>query len=166
VRAETNGRNCLADRRFAPADWRRPKRLVMAQKHNPSAERMHQQARLEAAHGAAAGASCHDPARTGRLENRIRASWATCQRYGKSTRLPWITLQPGAKAVPEFCDLDVIWPAESLELTHRMTSSSIVKYAEVLPSANDASCVLCANREPPVVPCLSTRFRNRSSISL
>ena len=32
-----------------------------------------------------------------------------------SSKQPWVTLSPGAKAVPEFYDLDAVWPAESLE---------------------------------------------------
>jgi len=29
--------------------------------------------------------------------------------------MPWVTLPPGAKAVPEFYDLAAVWPAASLE---------------------------------------------------
>ena len=32
-----------------------------------------------------------------------------------STRLPWVVLPEGSRAVPEFYDLKVTWPAESLE---------------------------------------------------
>jgi hypothetical protein len=32
-----------------------------------------------------------------------------------SSKLPWVTLPAGAKAVPEFYDLDAVWSAESLE---------------------------------------------------
>jgi hypothetical protein len=31
-----------------------------------------------------------------------------------STKQPWVTLPPGAKAVVEFYDLPTTWPAESL----------------------------------------------------
>ena len=32
-----------------------------------------------------------------------------------SSKQPWVALPPGAKAVPEFYDLDAVWPIESLE---------------------------------------------------
>ena len=32
-----------------------------------------------------------------------------------STKLPWVVLPPGAKAVPEFYDVAEVWPAESRE---------------------------------------------------
>ena len=32
-----------------------------------------------------------------------------------SSKLPWVTLPADAKAVPEFYDLDAVWPAESME---------------------------------------------------
>ena len=32
-----------------------------------------------------------------------------------SSKQPWVTLPPGAKAVPEFYDLAAVWPPESLE---------------------------------------------------
>jgi hypothetical protein len=32
-----------------------------------------------------------------------------------SSKQPWVTLAPGTNAVPEFYDLDAVWPAESLE---------------------------------------------------
>ena len=32
-----------------------------------------------------------------------------------STKQPWVTLPPGARAVPEFYDVPTVWPAESLE---------------------------------------------------
>ena len=32
-----------------------------------------------------------------------------------SSRQQWVMLPPGAKAVPEFYDLDAVWSAESLE---------------------------------------------------
>jgi len=32
-----------------------------------------------------------------------------------SSKLPWVTLPPGARAVPEFYDLPATWSAESLE---------------------------------------------------
>jgi hypothetical protein len=32
-----------------------------------------------------------------------------------SSKQPWVTLPPGAKAVPEFYDLTAVWPAASLE---------------------------------------------------
>jgi hypothetical protein len=32
-----------------------------------------------------------------------------------STKQHWVTLPPGAKAVPEFYDIEAVWPAESLE---------------------------------------------------
>src|SRR5215467_7371805 len=31
-----------------------------------------------------------------------------------SSKQPWVTLPPGAKAVPEFYDVPKVWPAESL----------------------------------------------------
>jgi len=32
-----------------------------------------------------------------------------------STKQPWVTLPPGAKAVPEFYDTDAVWSAEAKE---------------------------------------------------
>jgi hypothetical protein len=32
-----------------------------------------------------------------------------------STKQPWVTLPPGAKAVPELYDINEVWPAESLD---------------------------------------------------
>ena len=32
-----------------------------------------------------------------------------------SSKQQWVMLPPGAKAVPEFYDLDAVWSAESLE---------------------------------------------------
>jgi hypothetical protein len=32
-----------------------------------------------------------------------------------SSKQPWVTLPPSAKAVPEFYDLETVWSAESLE---------------------------------------------------
>jgi hypothetical protein len=32
-----------------------------------------------------------------------------------SSKQPWLTLPPGAKAVPEFYDIEAYWPRESLE---------------------------------------------------
>jgi hypothetical protein len=32
-----------------------------------------------------------------------------------ASKQPWVTLPPDAKAVPEFYDLEKVWPAESLE---------------------------------------------------
>jgi hypothetical protein len=32
-----------------------------------------------------------------------------------STKQPWVMLPPGAKAVPEFYEIDEVWPADSLE---------------------------------------------------
>jgi hypothetical protein len=32
-----------------------------------------------------------------------------------SSKQPWVTLPPGARAVPEFYDLETVWPPESLE---------------------------------------------------
>jgi hypothetical protein len=32
-----------------------------------------------------------------------------------STKLPWVVIPPGARAVPEFYDIPTTWPAESLE---------------------------------------------------
>jgi hypothetical protein len=32
-----------------------------------------------------------------------------------SSKQPWLVLPSDAKAVPEFYDLDAVWPAESLE---------------------------------------------------
>jgi hypothetical protein len=32
-----------------------------------------------------------------------------------STKQPWVTLPPSAKAVPEFYDINEVWPAESLD---------------------------------------------------
>jgi hypothetical protein len=32
-----------------------------------------------------------------------------------STKPPWVTLPPGARAVPEYYDRNDVWPRESLE---------------------------------------------------
>ena len=32
-----------------------------------------------------------------------------------SSKQPWVTLSSSARAVPEFYELDAVWPAESLE---------------------------------------------------
>ena len=37
-----------------------------------------------------------------------------------SSKQPWVTLSPSAKAVPEFYDLDAVWPVESLERLRAM----------------------------------------------
>lgn len=40
-----------------------------------------------------------------------------------STKLPWVTLPPGAVAFPEFYDVDKVWPQESLERRRIMRES-------------------------------------------
>ena len=37
-----------------------------------------------------------------------------------SSKQPWVSLPPDAKEVPEFYDLDTMWPAESLERLRTM----------------------------------------------
>jgi len=41
-----------------------------------------------------------------------------------SSKQPWVTLPPGAKAVSEFYDRDAVWPAESLERRRLMRAKS------------------------------------------
>jgi hypothetical protein len=41
-----------------------------------------------------------------------------------SSKQPWVTLPPGAKAVPEFYDVDEVWPTESLERRRRMRAKT------------------------------------------
>ena len=41
-----------------------------------------------------------------------------------SSKQPWVTLPPGARAVPEFYDLDAVWSAESLERRRMMRAKS------------------------------------------
>src|SRR6516225_7630851 len=41
-----------------------------------------------------------------------------------SSKQSWVTLPAGAKAVPEFYDLDAVWPAESLERRRLMRAKA------------------------------------------
>jgi hypothetical protein len=41
-----------------------------------------------------------------------------------SSMQPWVTLPPGAKAVPEFYDIDKVWPIESLERRRLMRAKT------------------------------------------
>jgi hypothetical protein len=41
-----------------------------------------------------------------------------------SSKQPWVTLPAGAKTVPEFYDLDAVWPAESLERRRLMRANA------------------------------------------
>jgi hypothetical protein len=41
-----------------------------------------------------------------------------------SSKQPWVMLPAGAKAVPEFYDLDAVWPTESLERRRLMRGES------------------------------------------
>lgn len=41
-----------------------------------------------------------------------------------STKQPWVTLPSGAKVVPEFYDLESVWPAESLERRRLMRTKT------------------------------------------
>jgi hypothetical protein len=41
-----------------------------------------------------------------------------------SSKQPWVTLPPGAKAVPEFYEPDAVWPAESLERRRLMRAKA------------------------------------------
>jgi hypothetical protein len=41
-----------------------------------------------------------------------------------SSKQPWVTLQAAAKAVPEFYDLDAVWPAESMERLRLMRAKA------------------------------------------
>jgi hypothetical protein len=41
-----------------------------------------------------------------------------------SSKQQWVTLPPGAKAVPEFYDLDAVWSAESLERRRLMRAKA------------------------------------------
>ena len=41
-----------------------------------------------------------------------------------SSKPPWVTLPPGANAVPEFYDLDAVWSAESLERRRLMRAKA------------------------------------------
>ena len=41
-----------------------------------------------------------------------------------SSKQPWVTLPPGARAVPEFYDLEAVWSAESLERRRMMRAKS------------------------------------------
>jgi len=41
-----------------------------------------------------------------------------------SSKQPWVTLPPGAKAVPEFYDLEAVWSADSLERRRIMRAKS------------------------------------------
>jgi hypothetical protein len=41
-----------------------------------------------------------------------------------SSKQHWVTLPPGAKAVPEFYDVDETWPAKSLERRRRMRAKT------------------------------------------
>ena len=41
-----------------------------------------------------------------------------------SSKQPWVPLSPSAKAVPEFYDLDAVWPVESLERLRAMRAKA------------------------------------------
>jgi hypothetical protein len=41
-----------------------------------------------------------------------------------SSKQPWITLPPGARVVPEFYELEAVWPAESLERRRLMRAKA------------------------------------------
>jgi hypothetical protein len=41
-----------------------------------------------------------------------------------SSKQPWVTLPANAKAVPEFYDLNAVWPAESLERRRLMRAKA------------------------------------------
>jgi hypothetical protein len=41
-----------------------------------------------------------------------------------SSKQPWVMLPAGAKAVPEFYDLDAVWPSESLERRRLMRAKA------------------------------------------
>jgi hypothetical protein len=41
-----------------------------------------------------------------------------------SSKQPWVTLPPRARAVPEFYELDAVWPAESLERRRLMRAKA------------------------------------------
>ena len=41
-----------------------------------------------------------------------------------SSKQPWVTLSPSTKAVPEFYDLDAVWPVESLERLRAMRAKA------------------------------------------
>jgi hypothetical protein len=41
-----------------------------------------------------------------------------------SSKQPWLTLPPGANAVPEFYDVNTVWPAESLERRRAMRAKA------------------------------------------
>ena len=41
-----------------------------------------------------------------------------------SSKQPWLTLSPSAKAVPEFYDLGAVWPVESLERVRAMRAKA------------------------------------------
>ena len=41
-----------------------------------------------------------------------------------SSKQPWVTLPPGARAVPEFYDVPAVWPAESLERVRAMRAKA------------------------------------------
>jgi hypothetical protein len=43
-----------------------------------------------------------------------------------STKQPWVTLPPGAKAVPELYDINEVWPAESLDRRRRLISACLI----------------------------------------
>ena len=41
-----------------------------------------------------------------------------------SSKQPWVTLPPGAKAVPEFYNINEIWQAESLDRRRLMRAKT------------------------------------------
>jgi hypothetical protein len=41
-----------------------------------------------------------------------------------SSKQPWVTLPAGAKAVPEFYDLNAVWPAESFKRRRLMRAKA------------------------------------------
>jgi hypothetical protein len=47
-----------------------------------------------------------------------------------SSKQPWVTLPPGAMAVPEFYDLATVWSAESLERRRIITANQAATKTE------------------------------------
>jgi len=52
-----------------------------------------------------------------------------------SSKQPWVTLPPGAKAVPEFYDLAAVWPPESLERRRIMRRPARSEFSLAAPRA-------------------------------
>ena len=44
-----------------------------------------------------------------------------------SSKQPWVTLPAGVRAVPEFYDLDAVWPTESLERRRQLMGANAQK---------------------------------------